>query len=153
MTTMLERQALPVSALVPDEVRDRLALTVIKDHPEFSAEYAGRLVVEAARFQAASAARPDVRMAPSLLVDYGWHAWLTNTIDRDALMTRIGGVVHHVPELPGEDAGDKKAVRRQTLAAMVETGNAPDLELWPAASADCSQCHAGCTDSPNTGKK
>ncbi|WP_435643342.1 hypothetical protein ACR9VJ_18010 [Streptomyces sp. H49] len=153
MTTMLERQALPVSALCPDEVRDRLALTVVKDHPEFSVEYAGRLVVEAAKFQAASAARPDVRMAPSLLVDHGWHAWLTNTIDRDALMTRIGGVVHHVPELPGEDGGDKAAVRRQTLAVMTETGYAADLELWPAASGECSQCHAGCTDSPNTGKK
>lgn len=152
MTAMLERQALPVSALVPDEVRDRLAQTIIKDHPQFTAEYAGRLVVEAAKFQAASAARPGVRMAPSKVVDYGWHAWLMNTIDRDALMARIGGVVHHVPELPGENSGDKEAVRRQTLAVMVETGNAPDPELWPAASATCSQCHAGCTDSPNSGK-
>ncbi|KUN37654.1 hypothetical protein AQJ30_15310 [Streptomyces longwoodensis] len=153
MTTMLEREALPVSALVPDEVRDRLAQYIVKEHPEFTVEFAGRLVVESAKFQAASAARPDVRMAPSLLVDIGWHAWLMHTTDRDALMKRIGGVVHHVPELPGDDSGDKKAVRHDTLAVMRDTGNTPDLELWPAASGDCTQCHAGCTDSPNSGKR
>lgn len=151
MTVMMERSAL--TKLVPDEVRDRLAQFIRRDHPEFSVEYAGRLVVEAAKFQAASAARPDVQMAPSLVVDYGWHAWLMHTIDRDALMDRIGGVVHHVPELPGEDRGNVRAVRRDTLRAMEETGNAADLELWPAESASCTQCHAGCTDSPNSGKQ
>ncbi|MDX3360577.1 MULTISPECIES: hypothetical protein [Streptomyces] len=153
MTVIVERvSALTTAELVPDQVRDRLSAFIRRDHPEFSPEFAGRLVVESAKFQAASAARPEVRMAPSLLVDYGWHAWLMNTVEREALMERIGGVVHHVPELPGEDRGDVKAIRRATLDAMRVSGYGPDLEFWPAASADCTQCHAGCTDSPNSGK-
>lgn len=156
VTVMTERPpALTTAELVPDEVRDRLAAFILREHPEagYTPEFAGRLVVESAKFQAASAARPDVRMDPSVLVDHGWHAWLMFTVERDALMERIGGVVHHVPALPGEDRGDVKEVRRQTLDTMRVTGYAPDLEMWPAASADCTQCHAGCSDSPNTGKK
>lgn len=154
MTVTFDRPAgLATDALVPEDVRDRLARYIVREHPEFSVDYAARLVVESARFQAASAARPEVRMSPSVLVDHGWHAWLMNTRDRDALMDRIGGVVHHVPDLPGEDNGDAKEIRRQTLDAMRQTGNAPDLELWPAASGECTQCHAGCSDSPNSGKK
>lgn len=150
MSVMLERPALPVAELVPDDVRDRLAAFIVREHPEHTQEFAARLVVESARFQAASAARPDVRMAPSLLVDHGWHAWLMFTQDRDALMARIGGVVHHVPDLPGEEPDEETAreIRRQTLDAMRTTGYAPDVELWPAVSGKCSQCHAGCTDSP-----
>ncbi|MGX1514066.1 glycine-rich domain-containing protein [Streptomyces collinus] len=154
MTVILERPAgLAADTLVPEDVRDRLARYIVREHPEFAVDFAGRLVLEAARFQAASAALPDVRMAPSALVDHGWHAWLMHTHDRDELMDRIGGVVHHVPDLPGEDNGDAKAIRRQTLQAMTDAGYAPDRELWPAASGDCTQCHAGCSDSPNSGKK
>ncbi|PBO22239.1 hypothetical protein CLM85_22960, partial [Streptomyces albidoflavus] len=41
----------------------------------------------------------------------------------------------------------------RTLAAIAMAGYSIDHELWLEASAECSQCHAGCSDSPNTGKK
>ncbi|GAA0361086.1 hypothetical protein NE235_21865 [Actinoallomurus spadix] len=36
----------------------------------------------------------------------------------------------------------------KTLAAMRAAGIPIDEELWQAHAAACSQCHAGCTDSP-----
>lgn len=125
VTVMLERPALPVAELVPDQVRDRLAAFILREHPEanYSPEFAGRLVVESAKFQAASVARPGVRMAPSLLADHGWHAWLMFTKERDDLLARIGGVVHHVPDLPGEEPDEEEAkeIRRQTLDALTSS--------------------------------
>lgn len=153
MNTALERPVvLPLDDLAPKDVRTRLARYIVRERPEFSLPIAERMVVAAAEFQAASAANPGTVMAPSALVDHGWHAWIMHTRDRDALMTRIGADVPHVPDLPGDEPGDRLAVRRTTLNAIEAAGYPIDQELWASPSAECSQCHAGCTDSPNGGK-
>ncbi|MEV7684435.1 hypothetical protein [Streptomyces bungoensis] len=136
--------------LVPEDVHNRLARYILREHPEFTVEFAGRLVVAAAEFQAASAIFPHVRMAPSKLVDIGWHAWLMHTVDREALLPRIGGVVHHVPDDDGDQDPAAAEIRRNTLRALRSAGFASDEELWPAENGKCSQCHAGCTDSPKS---
>jgi hypothetical protein len=50
---------------------------------------------------------------------------------------------------------DPEAARLCTLTAITDAGYTIDHDLWPAAAKmnECSQCHAGCTDSPNGGKK
>ncbi|MFD7094727.1 hypothetical protein [Streptomyces xanthophaeus] len=41
-----------------------------------------------------------------------------------------------------------------TTAAIRAAGFTIDAEFWPNEGvADCSQCHAGCTDSPAGAKK
>lgn len=151
MTITLERPV-TVADLAPEDVRDRLAAYIVREHPEFTHKFAVRLVLEAAAFQAASAAHPGIVMAPSKLVDHGWHAWIMHTRDRDVLMQRIGADVPHVPDLPGEEPGDRTAIRHATLNAIEAAGFAIDQELWASPSAECTQCHAGCSDSPNSGK-
>ncbi|MFF4901593.1 glycine-rich domain-containing protein [Streptomyces sp. NPDC001068] len=156
MTIALER---PVGTtdpltLVDPEVSDRLTRRIVTDHPEISADTARRIVGQAAAFIAASGQQPGQSLTPSKLVDYGWHAFILHTVDYAEFCQRvIGRFVHHVPTdedeaIPG---GPQAAARERTLAAITAAGYAVDEELWPDM-AECSQCHAGCTDSPNGGK-
>jgi hypothetical protein len=141
--------------LVDPEVTERLARRVTTDHPEISETTARRIVGQAAAFIAASGQQPGRELAPSKLVDHGWHAFILHTVDYAAFCQRIAGrFVHHVPTDEEEQTtGAAAETRERTLAAIATAGYAVDEELWPEASAECTQCHAGCTDSPNGGKK
>ncbi|MFJ6645757.1 glycine-rich domain-containing protein [Streptomyces sp. NPDC091290] len=156
MTIALER---PVGTtdpitLVDPEVTDRLARRITADHPEITEATARRIVGQAAAFIAASGHQPGQSLAPSKLVDYGWHAFILHTVDYARFCQQVvGRFVHHVPT--GEDdetPGGPQATRARTLAAITAAGYAVDEELWPDM-AECTQCHAGCTDSPNSGKQ
>ncbi|MFD3548297.1 glycine-rich domain-containing protein [Streptomyces sp. NPDC058655] len=139
------------TALVPSQVRERLAKYIARHHSDIDLPFAERIVVAAAQFQDACAQNPGVPLAPSKVVDIGWHAWLMHTRDNLRLSARIGGAVHHVPtEAAASREGDAKAVRQRTLDALTRAGHTVDPEMWPsnAMTGDCSQCHAGCTDSP-----
>ncbi|CAK7284924.1 glycine-rich domain-containing protein [Streptomyces sp. RM1] len=140
--------------LVSTEVTGRLARRITTDHPEISETTARRIVGQAAAFIAASGQQPGQSLAPSKLVDYGWHAFILHTVDYAAFCQRVaGGFVHHVPtDEDDETPGAAQATRERTLAAITAAGYTVDEELWPDL-AECSQCHAGCTDSPNSGKK
>lgn len=142
------------AALVGPEVTERLARRITTDHPEISEPTARRIVGQAAAFIAASGRLPGQSLAPSELVDYGWHAFILHTVDYAEFCERVtGGFVHHVPTDEGDEMpGGAKATRERTLAAITAAGYAVDPELWPDM-ADCTQCHAGCTDSPNSGKR
>ncbi|MFD5796350.1 glycine-rich domain-containing protein [Streptomyces diastatochromogenes] len=157
MTVTLER---PVSAtdaltLVAPEVTDRLTHRITADHPEITAETARRIVGQSAAFIAASGQQPGQSLAPSELVDYGWHAFILHTVDYAEFCQRVvGSFVHHVPTDEGEQlTGGPRATRERTLAAITAAGYTVDEDLWPTISNDCSQCHAGCSDSPNSGGK
>ncbi|MGV9506331.1 glycine-rich domain-containing protein [Streptomyces tendae] len=156
MTIALER---PVGSsdpatLVDPEVTERLARRITTVHAEISEATARRIVGQAAAFIAASGELRGQSLAPSELVDYGWHAFILHTVDYAAFCERVaGGFVHHVPT--DEDdrmPGGAQATRERALAAITAAGYIVDEELWPDL-ADCTQCHAGCTDSPNSGKK
>lgn len=157
MTTTIDRPVGttdPTTLLDPD-VMTRLTRRITTDHPEISNDTARRIVGQAAAFIAASGQQPGQSLAPSELVDYGWHAFILHTVDyADFCQRTVGRFVHHVPT--GEDeepSGSPAEARERTLAAIAAAGYTVDEELWPEASADCTQCHQGCTDSPNSGGK
>ncbi|MCT9010020.1 glycine-rich domain-containing protein [Streptomyces rhizosphaerihabitans] len=151
MTIALER---PVGTtdpmtLLSAEVAERLTNRVTTDHPEISADTARRIVGQAAAFIATSGQQPFQNLAPSALVDVGWHAFVLHTVDYAIFCEKVvGRFVHHVPtdDAPAEEA---QQARERTLAAIAAAGFSIDRELWPDV-AECTQCHAGCTDSPNT---
>ncbi|MGC4983950.1 glycine-rich domain-containing protein [Streptomyces sp. DT193] len=156
MTMALERPVDltdPLTLVVP-EVADRLVRRITTEHPEIGAETARRIVGQTAAFVAASGQHPSQSLAPSALVDYGWHAFILHTVDYAVFCERVvGRFVHHVPTEDGEDSADEaQETRQRTLGAITSAGFSIDPDLWPDM-AECTQCHAGCTDSPNSGKK
>ncbi|MEV5351910.1 hypothetical protein [Streptomyces sp. NPDC052693] len=156
MTIALERLVgtTDPAALVAPEVTDRLIRRITTDHPEITEATARRIVGQTAAFIAASGKQPGQSLAPSKLVDYGWHAFILHTVDYTRFCEQVvGRFVHHVPTDEDDEMPDgAQATRERTLAAIAAAGYTVDEELWPDM-ADCTQCHAGCTDSPNTGKQ
>lgn len=155
MTITLER---PVNTtdpltLLDTEVADRLTLRITTDHPDIDQATARRIVGQTAAFVATSGQQPGQSLAPSKLVDIGWHTFILHTTDYAQFCEQVvGRFVHHVPTTDGEEPPDNGETRQRTLAAITAAGYTIDPELWPDL-ADCSQCHAGCTDSPNSGTK
>ncbi|MYS91463.1 hypothetical protein GTY47_17800 [Streptomyces sp. SID5464] len=134
--------------LVDPEVTNRLALRITTDHPDIGGATARRIIGQAAAFVAASGQQPGQSLAPSKLVDIGWHAFILHTLDyADFCQQVVGQFVHHVPT--AKAPGGSAETRQRTLAAITAAGYTIDHDLW-GSSADCNQCHAGCTDSPNT---
>lgn len=135
--------------LVDPEVTNRLIRRVTTDHPEIDQTTARRIVGQAAAFIAASGQHPGQSLAPSKLVDYGWHAFILHTVDYADFCQRVAGhFVHHVPT-DGEneqEPGAALAARERTVNAIQTAGYTVDAELWHS-TADCNQCHAGCHDS------
>ncbi|MGW6583460.1 glycine-rich domain-containing protein [Streptomyces globisporus] len=158
MTIALER---PVgttdpATLVAPEVMERLAARITKDHPDTDLPTARRIIGQAAAFLAASAALPGAELSPSKAVDVGWHTFILHTVDYAEFCERVAGrFIHHVPTSDAETGEGSAAARQRTLDAITAAGYRIDHELWPDAAkmGDCSQCHAGCSDSPNSGKK
>ena len=140
--------------LVDPEVANRLAHRITADHSGIDAATARRIIGQTAAFIAASGRQPGQSLTPSQLVDYGWHAFVLHTVDYARFCERVAGrFVHHVPTDADEELpGGPQAARERTVAAIQAAGYTVDAELWGSA-ADCTQCHAGCTDSPNSGKK
>ncbi|MFF5846374.1 hypothetical protein ACIP4T_31985 [Streptomyces massasporeus] len=65
----------------------------------------------------------------------------------------VGSFVHHVPtDEDDATSDDAQATRERTLTAITAAGHAIDEELW-LDMAGYTQCHAGCTESPNSGKQ
>jgi hypothetical protein len=158
MTIALER---PVgttdpATLVDPEMMERLAARITKDHSDTGLPTARRIIGQAAAFLAAGAVLPGAELSPSKAVDIGWHTWILHTVDYAAFCDRVAGrFIHHVPTPEGESIeGGPEAGRQRTLDALTAAGFRIDHDLWPVAAkmGDCSQCHAGCTDSPNGGK-
>jgi hypothetical protein len=143
----------PITLLDPD-VADRLTRRITTDHPEIDQATARRIVGQTAAFIATSGRQPGQSLAPSELVDHGWHAFILHTADYAEFCQRaVGRFVHHVPTAEGEQLpGGPQATRTRTLTAITAAGYTIDRDLWPDM-AECSQCHAGCSDSPNGGKK
>lgn len=150
MTTLLDRTK---RTAVNDELAALLVKDVQKKFPEWSDDFGRRGVDQMAGFLAACAVTPEP-LGPSMFVDELWHAFIVRTADYAAFCDRIAGrFIHHIPEderehdprLPGKDA----AMRARTVAAITAAGYDVDPAFWPElGAADCTQCHAGCHDSP-----
>lgn len=130
-------------SLLPPEVFDRLVAALMRDK-EWDRSLAERVIAQTAAFVKASADNPDLVMAPSRLLDAGWHVFILDTAAYAAFCQRVAGrFVHHRPQ--DEPAG--ATVAADARAAIERAGFAVDAELWDGM-ANCSQCNAGCTDSP-----
>jgi hypothetical protein len=103
--------------------------TVVDANPDMTASLAARIVEQAVAFVATSARFPEARIAPSPVVDEGWHALVLDTQLYAALCEAVGGFVHHYPQRP-EPSGYDPKLTAYTLATMTNAGYTPDLDLW-----------------------
>ncbi|MEO3749158.1 hypothetical protein [Streptomyces sp. B6B3] len=162
--------------MISESVFAKLVNRITKDHPTFSHVLAERITDQAIAFLAASA-RTQQPISPSGIVDIGWHTFLLHTRDYSDFCYRVAGrFIHHEPTTPADrtamSRADVAAARERTLGAIERSGFVADEELWPVAGeqyrvpevtpdsyvspgalgadlADCTQCYAGCTDSPS----
>lgn len=126
---------LPVMArlLITDERFSSCRSTVMDTNPDMTQEMAGRIVEEGLKFVAACSRNRGVGLAPSRIVDEGWHALLLHTAMYADLCTSLGGgFVHHYPGYDPTNYDPEILNRtRQSIAAL---GYVADLELWSAPS-------------------
>jgi hypothetical protein len=101
---------------------------VLDANPDLTQETSERIVDQALAFVATAAGRPDVPVAPSRVVDEGWHALILNTRIHQRLTARLGRTAHHQPEPPGGDRDPAWLTR--TTEAIRAAGFAVDEELW-----------------------
>lgn len=130
---------------------DLLTRRIVAEHPGIDEAFAQRIVDQTGAFLAASANHTGEPLTPSPAVDLGWHAFILHTREYGVWCGTVAGrFLHHVPDEPAEGEPGKAAVERQrTLDAITAAGYRLDVELWPEVT-KCSQCHAGCTDSPKS---
>lgn len=87
-------------------------------------------------------------LAPSALVDIGWHAFILHTHDYADFCQRIAArFLHHVPTEANESATARDTLVR-TVTAIQRAGFAVDHELWRGDAGTCTGCHNGCHDDP-----
>ncbi|MGW0588101.1 glycine-rich domain-containing protein [Streptosporangium sp. NPDC002607] len=139
--------------LITPELFDRLTARIKADHPAH-ADRAEQIMEQALSFLVACGARPSARLAPSAIVDIGWHTFLMYTREYAEFCQRVASrFIHHAPDAPdiSVPSGSNAAA---TTTVMRELGLPVISDLWahPAAcsgsgTGKCSQCHQGCTDS------
>ncbi len=132
-------------SLVSAELFDKLASRIAVEEG-FDRPFAERIMEQTLAFLKACADNPGLGLSPSRWVDIGWHAFVLHTRDYADFCAQVAGrFVHHEPT--DDEDGDPGDALAPTLAAIEASGYTLDAELWPVA-AKCSQCHAGCVDSP-----
>ncbi|MFI0464340.1 MULTISPECIES: glycine-rich domain-containing protein [Saccharopolyspora] len=150
MTTVLERTA--ARSLIPDDLFFRLVERIVREHAEIDREMAERIVDQTLAFLSACARNRGEPLAPSPMVDHGWHEFLMYTREYAEFCQRVAGrFLHHVPEDTAAmvSEADPIEVRRRTVEAIEQTGFLVDRELWFAEDTSvCSQCHNGCYNDP-----
>ncbi|MEU3460128.1 hypothetical protein ABZ721_09230 [Streptomyces sp. NPDC006733] len=118
------------------EIRDLLTAdqfasvtSTIKDgNPAMVKPMAERIAEEGLKFVAACAQFPGTALAPSRIVDEGWHALILHTDVYASLCARLGGFVHHYPGW--NPTHYDPPILDRTRALIGECGYTPDAELW-----------------------
>ncbi|MEV7525542.1 hypothetical protein [Streptomyces sp. NPDC091371] len=153
--TITHESPTEVLNLISPELRALLIKEVRKDWPDLTHDLGERGVNQMVAFLATSV-RTDEPLTPSLRVDWFWHQFLKRSVPYVAFSRALGvDYIHHIPDEDegGADPEAGRAAMAQTTAAIRTAGFTVDAEFWPNEGvADCSQCHAGCTDSPVGGK-
>ncbi|WP_234367390.1 MULTISPECIES: glycine-rich domain-containing protein [Streptomyces] len=127
--------ALPALAriLITDDQFASCRSTVMDANPDMAKEMAGRIVEEGLKFVAACAANPGAGLAPSRIVDDGWHALVLHTAMYADLCERLGGrFVHHAPGY--DPANWTPSILDRAREAIAELGWETDPGLWVAPS-------------------
>lgn len=143
-----------IAAPVSVELHQKLVRRVEKDH-HIDRDLASRIVDQALAFLGTCAVHAGKPLAPSGLVDHGWHAFILHTRDYAEFCDRVAGrFLHHVPTDP-DDSSDGAGSLEYTVDAIVAAGFRVDRELWSLGAkcnndgdGKCHQCHAGCFNSP-----
>ncbi|WP_415947282.1 glycine-rich domain-containing protein [Streptomyces sp. KLOTTS4A1] len=137
--------------LLDDTTFESCRRTVLDSNPDMAADMAGRIVEEGLKFVAACAHNPDVELAPSRIVDEGWHALILHTAKYADLCAWLGSqFVHHHP---GYDPTNyDPAVLDRTRQAIAHLGWTADPELWaPPSDETLVSVAAKCQHSPQCG--
>ncbi|MFI5475203.1 glycine-rich domain-containing protein [Streptomyces cacaoi] len=128
---MPDPQAVPALArmLITDERFANCRNTVMDGNPDMAEEMAGRIVEEGLKFVAACSRNPGIGLAPSRIVDEGWHALILHTAMYADLCQRLGGdFVHH---FPGYDPTNyDPPILDRTREKITELGWEADPQLW-----------------------
>jgi hypothetical protein len=135
-------------SLISDDLFARLTARIADEHPELTPDMPARIMDQALAFlgTCAVAAQP---IGPSDTVDIGWHTFVLYTSEYAEFCTRIAGrFIHHVPD-DDPTVSPVQVKLGDVVAVIAAAGYRVDAELWPVqATSDCTQCHAGCHDSP-----
>ncbi|MFJ3834426.1 glycine-rich domain-containing protein [Streptomyces sp. NPDC090054] len=135
-------------ALLSDAQFSAVLATVLDNNPGMDISMGSRIVVEALKFVAAGA-RTSVGIAPSRVVDEGWHALILHTALYQDLCARLGGAfVHHYPERPDTGRYDH-AIHERTADAIRAAGYEPDHQLWAGPEDDLVSVAAKCQHAPS----
>ncbi|GAA2959635.1 hypothetical protein GCM10020227_28560 [Streptomyces flavovirens] len=141
---------MPVIArgLIRDERFASCRDTVVDANPAMSVELAARVVEEALKFVAACSRNPGVGLAPSRVVDEGWHALILHTAVYAELCDELGSFVHH---FPGYDPTTYDPdVLNRTRHLIGELGYTADPELWgPPTDELAASVAAKCQHAPD----
>ncbi|MCG8917511.1 hypothetical protein L6E12_17140 [Actinokineospora sp. PR83] len=141
-------------SLIDAGLFDRLVRRIGAEE-EMDRSLAERVVDQALAFLAACAVNTADPLAPSELVDVGWHTFILHTRDYAQFCHRIAGrFIHHVPTSEYDrnaDGDNARATLVRTVEAIERTGLALDEDLWSTSGSKCqkcSGCHNGCHDDP-----
>lgn len=151
MTTAITERATGRSLLTPD-LFERLVRR-IESEEKLGHDLAVRIVDQALAFLAASATNTGAPLAPSQLVDIGWHAFLLHTRDYAEFCERVAKrFLHHVPTDEDDPSANGEAADgavARAVTAIETAGFAVDADLWSDPDRhDCTGCHNGCHDDP-----
>ena len=118
-------------SLVSEDLFHRLTNRIVTAEG-FERDFAERIVDQALAFLATCSSNTGAPLAPSELVDIGWHSFILDTYAYAAFCYRVAGrFLHHVPT-DGNNAGEAAAaVLARTTAAMRALGFRLDDALWP----------------------
>jgi hypothetical protein len=138
------------SVLVPESLFTRLVDRIVADE-KLDRGLAVRIMDQTLAFLGACGRHHDMPLAPSELVDIGWHVFILYTHDYAAFCQRVAGrFLHHLPTDIDDPtaAGDAAhTTLTRTVAAIEQAGFVVDSELWPSTGT-CTGCHNGCHDDP-----
>ncbi|MER5461896.1 hypothetical protein ABT010_14640 [Streptomyces sp. NPDC002668] len=116
-----------VRCLITDKQFTSCRKTVMDANPDMAEEMAGRIVEESLKFVVACSRYSAVGLAPSRIVDEGWHALILHTAMYAELCEELGSFVHHYP-------GYDPAILDRTREMIANVGYTADPELWSAPS-------------------
>jgi hypothetical protein len=138
------------AGLLPPEDRAAVTATVMDNNPGMPERTATRIVDEALAFVATAARNPQEDIAPSRVVDEGWHALILHTALYARLCERLGAIVHHYPQRPDPSRYDQDVIDR-TTALIAQEGYTPDLDLWTHPTDPGLPVAADCQHAPKCG--
>ncbi|MFG3041892.1 glycine-rich domain-containing protein [Streptomyces sp. NPDC048330] len=131
-------------------LHDAALSSVVDNNPGMTPDIADRIVTEALKFVHAAALFPTIRIAPTRIVDEGWHALILHTHTYATLCSRLGRTVHHYPERPDTSRFGPTILTR-TTALIEQAGYTPDPALWTSPDKQLTTVAAGCSHTQKPG--